>query len=210
MDNEVRPEDSNQDRGWAGTAGFAALAFVLGAIGLGPLFSDSPSAWSSVVIVGVFFFASGLFIGYYHPKRWWISGVTAWGGMLLAVSVLIGTIRFRDVPILNVVVTEGEISVSPEVISAGDIGIRQINRGTTTHLLGIPRLDRIGSLERIQGQPISLEDLRMTFKRLAPGEAVTLYYGGLEPGRYMLACLEATPTGIPHRDLGEVAEFTVE
>lgn len=161
--------------------------------------------WSGIVGAGLFSFASGLFIGHCHPRRWWIAGVTTWGGVLLAGSTLVGVIQFRDAAILAVTVAEGQISITPEVIADGKIGIRMTNRGSTHHFLGASRLDGTAALEGMHVKKIDLY-----FKRLSPGAGVTLHYGGLEPGRYGLACLEVTPTGIPHRELGETAEFRIE
>jgi hypothetical protein len=205
MDSNGMSRDSRQARGWVRTAGFGAFAFVLGAVGLGPLFSDASSVWSGIVGVGLFFFASGLFIGYCHPRRWWIAGATTWGGMLLAGSALVGAIQFQDAAILDVAVVEGQISITPEVIADGKIGIRMTNRGSTHHFLGASRFNGTAALEGMQVRTIDLY-----FKRLSPGASVTLYYGGLEPGRYLLACLEVTATGSTHWELGELAEFRIE
>ncbi len=65
------------------TLAFAILALVLGIIGLSMVFSDigaGESAIIRIVVATLFFFLSGLGIGYLNPRGWIISGLTAWGG----------------------------------------------------------------------------------------------------------------------------------
>lgn len=68
------------------TPAFAVLALLLGFFGLAFVFSDlsSGEAWlERVIVAALFFFLSGLGIGFFHPKWWIIAGLTAWGGIFL-------------------------------------------------------------------------------------------------------------------------------
>ncbi len=68
------------------TLAFASLALVLGGIfGLSMVFSDigpGESETRRIVVATLFFFLSGLGIGYLNPRAWTVSGLTAWGGRL--------------------------------------------------------------------------------------------------------------------------------
>jgi len=62
------------------------LAFSLGFFGLALLFSDSSadeSGSNRIVVAILFFFLCGVGIGFFNPKMWIISGLTAWGGIFL-------------------------------------------------------------------------------------------------------------------------------
>ena len=66
--------------------GSVVLAFILGIFGLALLFSDlsqGESGSNRVILAILFFFLCGLGIGFFNPKMWIISGLTAWGGILL-------------------------------------------------------------------------------------------------------------------------------
>lgn len=68
------------------TAAFLFLAFLIGIVGLSLVFSDmgSGESWGvRTLIATAFFFFSGVLIGFFNPKLWMISGVTAWGGVLM-------------------------------------------------------------------------------------------------------------------------------
>lgn len=45
---------------------------------------------------------------------------------------------------------------------------------------------------------------------LEPGQTGDLIFTGLEPGKYILICDVENPSGVPHNELGMVAEFVVE
>lgn len=64
---------------------FVIVALLLGFIGFSFIFSDSDSgeSWTSrILIITLFFFLSGLIIGFFNPKGWIISGLTALGGVI--------------------------------------------------------------------------------------------------------------------------------
>lgn len=75
---------------------FVIIALLLGFIGLNFVFSDlsSSESWiSRVLIASLFFFLSGLGIGFFNSKAWLISGLTAWGGILMGIFIVFGAIR---------------------------------------------------------------------------------------------------------------------
>src|SRR5437773_3977531 len=75
---------------------FALIAFLLGIPGLRLVFSDlgSDELWTSRVLIAVvFFFLSGAGIGYFDPKFWLISSLTAWGGILLGAFIVLSALR---------------------------------------------------------------------------------------------------------------------
>ncbi|MBI4296496.1 MAG: hypothetical protein HY667_05215 [Chloroflexi bacterium] len=55
------------------------------------LFSDlgpgQSFAWQ-LLTAAVFFFVSGLIIGYFNPNTWLLAAIVAWGGVLLTVAFL--------------------------------------------------------------------------------------------------------------------------
>jgi peptidoglycan/LPS O-acetylase OafA/YrhL len=74
---------------------FAILALVLGIIGLSMVFSNlgpSESETGRVITAAIFFFLCGLGIGYFNPRAWIISGLSAWGsisfGLLMVLSAI--------------------------------------------------------------------------------------------------------------------------
>ncbi|MGD9564205.1 MAG: hypothetical protein AB7F88_15070 [Pyrinomonadaceae bacterium] len=76
--------------------GFLLIALVLGVIGLAFVFSDlgQGESWLVRMIAGaLFFFVSGAFIGYFNPRLWVISGITAWGGVLMGGLLSLRAIR---------------------------------------------------------------------------------------------------------------------
>ena len=67
---------------------------MLGFSGLSLLFSDlgpGETYVSRALIAGLFFFLASLFIGYFNPSRWWLSGLVAWGGVFLGIGALLGS-----------------------------------------------------------------------------------------------------------------------
>ena len=64
----------------------AILALTLGFFGLALVFSDSGASeeWLvRVLVAALFFFLSGLGIGFINPELWIIAGLSAWGGILM-------------------------------------------------------------------------------------------------------------------------------
>jgi hypothetical protein len=73
----------------------AVLALALGFFGLSLLFSDlgPGETWASrLTITAVFYFVSGLVVGYVNPKLWMIAGIIAWGSVLLGIVGLINVL----------------------------------------------------------------------------------------------------------------------
>jgi len=78
------------------TLAFVALAFILGGIGLSMVFSDigaDGSATGRVIVATIFFLICGLGIGYFNPRAWIISGLSAWGGVLFGAFLTLAAIR---------------------------------------------------------------------------------------------------------------------
>lgn len=78
------------------TISFAALAVILGFIGLGMVFSDigpGESTTSRFVVAAIFFLLCGLGIGYFNPRAWIISGLSAWGAVLFGAFLTFAAIR---------------------------------------------------------------------------------------------------------------------
>lgn len=196
---------------WRKTAAFGTLAVALGLIGLVPLFSDSPAAWVGVVEVVLVFFFSGLVIGYAHPERWWIAGLTAWGGVLLGTASLLAPLRFQDAPTLQILITDGKIAVSPSVLVGGDVRLEQSNSGTTTHEIGIFYLGPGSSLDQLRQGKFDLGDLRASLKPVSPGRSEVSYFRDyFQTGQYAFVCLLELESGVPHASQGEVTPFRVE
>lgn len=62
------------------------LALILGIFGLALLFSDlstDESGSNRIILSLLFFLLCGLGLGFFNPKMWIISGLTAWGGIFL-------------------------------------------------------------------------------------------------------------------------------
>jgi hypothetical protein len=195
-----------QHAAWKKTAIYGILAAALGLIGFVPLFSDSPAAWISIVAVVVVFFFSGLVIGYAHPQRWWISGLTTWSGVLFATASLLTPLRFHDAQTLQIFITDGKIVVSRSVLVRGDVRLELMNSGTTIHTIGIFHVGADGSLEQLRQGRFRRQDLRASLRPLSPGRSDVSYFRDYFPaGRYALVCLVET-----HAALGEVAAFSVE
>ena len=82
------------------TVAFAVVALVLGVIGLSMSFSDigpGESTTSRIALGALFFFICGLGIGYFNPRAWIISGLSAWAGVLMGGFLVIGAIRTHGV-----------------------------------------------------------------------------------------------------------------
>lgn len=76
--------------------GFSFLALILGVIGLSLVFSDlshEESMATRIVIATLFFFFSGVVIGFFNPAWWMTSGITAWGGVLMGGVITLSAIR---------------------------------------------------------------------------------------------------------------------
>jgi peptidoglycan/LPS O-acetylase OafA/YrhL len=76
--------------------GFSFLALVLGGVGLGFVFSDlsQGESWPLRILIGaLFFFIGGGAIGYFNPGLWVISGLTAWGGVLMGGLITLSAVR---------------------------------------------------------------------------------------------------------------------
>jgi type VI protein secretion system component VasK len=78
------------------TLAIAALAVILGVIGLSLVFSDvgaGESATSRIIFAAIFFLLCGLGIGYFNPRAWIISGLSAWGSTLFGAFLTFVAIR---------------------------------------------------------------------------------------------------------------------
>lgn len=74
---------------------FLVIALLLGFVGLYFIFSDLSSSeiWiNRILTAAVFFFLSGLVIGGFNPKAWFLSGLTAWGGLLMGIIITLRAI----------------------------------------------------------------------------------------------------------------------
>lgn len=70
----------------------AGLAFFLGIFGLALVFSDlgPDESWSIRIVIWIFFFfLSGFGLGFFNPKMWMISALTAGGGILLGGFIIL-------------------------------------------------------------------------------------------------------------------------
>lgn len=71
---------------------FVILALVLGVVGLSMVFSNlgpGESETSRVFIAAIFFFLCGLGIGYFNSRAWIVSGLSAWGGILFGLLLIV-------------------------------------------------------------------------------------------------------------------------
>ncbi len=71
---------------------FALLALALGFVGLSLLFSDlgpGETFRSRMLVTALFFLLSGLIIGYFNARIWWLGGLVSWGGALLGIVGLL-------------------------------------------------------------------------------------------------------------------------
>lgn len=78
---------------------FSVLALLFGFFGLALVFSDLGPGESWVVrilVATLFFLISGALIGFLNPNLWMISGLTAWGGLLIGGFITWGAIRRYD------------------------------------------------------------------------------------------------------------------
>lgn len=74
---------------------FVIVALLLGFVGLYFIFSDLSSSenWiNRVLIAAIFFLLSGLVIGGFNPKAWFLSGLTAWGSLIMGAILTISAI----------------------------------------------------------------------------------------------------------------------
>ncbi len=74
---------------------FVILALVLGVVGLSMVFSNlgpGESETSRVFVAVLFFFLCGLGIGYFNPRAWIISGLSAWGGLLFGLFLTVSAV----------------------------------------------------------------------------------------------------------------------
>ncbi len=92
--------------------GFTSLAFLLGFIGLSFFFSEGVSGLHfffsrfgleeslaiRITIAALFFFLTGTAIGFFNPTQWGISGVVAWGYVVIGGSEILAIIRQDEMP----------------------------------------------------------------------------------------------------------------
>ena len=75
---------------------FSFLALILGLVGLSFVISD-PGPGESMAIriltAALFFFLSGAAIAFFNPTLWVISGLTAWGGVLMGGLITLSAVR---------------------------------------------------------------------------------------------------------------------
>ncbi len=74
------------------------IALGVGFIGLSLLFSDlgpAETIQQRLYITEGIYFAAGLAVGLITPEWWWLAGITAWGGVLLAIGGLFGGTDIR-------------------------------------------------------------------------------------------------------------------
>ena len=78
------------------TLASAALAFIIGVIGVSLVFSDvgaGESATIRIIVAAILFLLCGLGIGYFNPRAWIISGLSAWGSTLFGAFLTFVAIR---------------------------------------------------------------------------------------------------------------------
>ncbi|CAN5146444.1 hypothetical protein BH18GEM1_BH18GEM1_04070 [soil metagenome] len=167
------------------------LAIIAGFFGFGLLFSDYTSWLVRSLELLVHFFVPGLVVGLFFPRGWALSGLVGWGGVVLMISGLAFSWTARDLPVLEITVTDGTMALAPEIIHPGDLRIRQRNLGPNVHEIAIAA--------GVSGA----HDLPFTLRPLAPGESdESVFSGVFGTGRYFFYCLR-------HPDGAEVAELRV-
>ena len=105
-------------------AGFIIAELIIGFFGLDLIFSDfgpGETALSRMIIIAVFYVLFGLAAGFIVPRRWYLAGIMAWGGILVAVFAFVGNVGaglrpmfLSLVPLLTLAIT----------LCAGWIGMR--------------------------------------------------------------------------------------
>jgi hypothetical protein len=190
------------------------VAGVTGFISLVLLFSDPPPGGAAQQFATAFvaIFVGGLFIGFLYPERWWIAGLTAWGGFLLSAPLLVVPLQFRNAQRVRVVITDGKIVASPSTIMSDKLRLELRNNGTITHEIGIfhPASDSL--LHQLRQGTFNLDHLDVSWRPISPGESdVTYIWEFLDvAGQYAFVCLLETESGLHHSAQGEMAEFTVK
>jgi hypothetical protein len=150
-------------------------------------------------------------IGYAHPERWWIAGLIALWGILLATLLTRSLLtspspRAQSAPTLQISITEGKIVVNPSVLVRGDLRVQQWNSGTTDHEIGIFHVGDDDSLEQMFKGRLQRRDLRASLRPIPPGGSeVSHFRDYFRAGRYAACCLVET-----HAARGEVTTFRVE
>lgn len=179
---------------WTRTASFGTLAAFLGLLGFSILFGHSLTAWEPVVLFVVFFFLPGLMIGYGHPERWWIAGLIALWGVLLAAFSLTASLstspspRAQNAPTLQLSIAEGTIVVSPSILKRGDLRVQQTNSGTTGHEIGIFSVGDDASLEQTLQGRFQRRDLLASLRPISPGGSEIVFYQNyFQVGRHALS-----------------------
>lgn len=197
---------------------FAVIAIILGLIGFSLFFSDLGSQESEVnriVIIVLFFFVSGLVIGYFNPRIWMLAGLTAWlcvlfgGGVLLRGATKQGDLGKRQT--FRIVITEEKVELASTMLNVGKLYIEQVNEGVEVHELCFFTITGDSEIERLERGEFQNLTLSGCIKPLKPGESsVSIFADIFEPGRYVVACSRQTAESVPHVTLGEIAEFTVQ
>ncbi len=197
---------------------FAAIAIILGLIGFSLFFSDlgsQESEVSRIVTIVLFFFISGLVIGYFNPRIWILAGLTAWLCVLFPAFILLRGVTKHEDPgerqTFPIVIAEGKIELGSTMLNVGKLYIEQVNEGAEVHELGFFTITEDSEIEQLKRGEFQDLTLSGSIKPLKPGmSSVSIFVGIFKPGRYAVACSRQTREGIPHVSLGEIAEFTVQ
>lgn len=115
----------------------------------------------------------------------------------------------------------------PSSVHAGGVKVTLINKGAAEHMAQFFKLKPGVSESRMihkLSELFAAKTPAATAQKLRELLAITTAYGGadgeqpgaretviehLTPGRYVVVCLETTPQGVPHFELGMTAQFTV-
>ena len=69
------------------------IAFVGGGLGFGFLFGDSTPLLSASVAAATVYLLAGFLIGLLLPHRWWLAGLAAWPGLIVAGMIVSVALR---------------------------------------------------------------------------------------------------------------------
>lgn len=122
---------------------------------------------------------------------------------------------YPDATILEIQMVDFAFALSENAVPAGPVILRYANTSFTHqgHVAATLTLSEGNTAETfISGDELP-EDQMTGFVGsvyLEPGRTGDIYIENLAPGLYTIACDVSTPDGVPHWQLGMVAQFTVE
>jgi hypothetical protein len=121
-------------------------------------------------------------------------------------------IRPSGAGVVQVELTEYDITLSDTTVSPGNLVLEGQNTGVEAHEMLVLRLDEGTTPDvllrpMVEGFPASVEVIGQV--TLPPGEAGDLVLVDLPSGQYTIVCLLPDGNGVPHLVFDQVAEFTV-